>query len=78
MQELIAHLLDKQISLEEACEELGISPELTFAQEKELYSSIFQCGLCGTWCELCEANGYTDAAGMICQDCASEETDWKE
>ena len=74
MENLIAHLLNRQISLEEACEELGISPKLTYEQEVELYGTIFQCSICGFWQEVCDI-GYNGFDGLVCRDCEEEEED---
>lgn len=72
MSELIHCLLNRQISLEEACEELGINPNLTYQQEVELYSHVFQCSVCGFWQEICDV-GYDGFDGLVCRDCADEE-----
>ncbi len=70
IQELIDYLQGSCYSLYEGCNTLGIEEDdLTIEELEELDSQIFNCGVCGWWCEISEDSGIGEGE-FICTDCA--------
>ncbi len=64
--ELIDHLQGTCLSLEQACEDLGL--EVDDVDTDLLDGEVFLCAQCGWWCEACEANEGPDGED-VCDDC---------
>jgi hypothetical protein len=72
-QKLIEHLQGTCLSLEQACEQLGI--EVDDVDTEALDNELFLCAQCDWWCEISEASDDPDWNGDLCEDCAPEEDD---
>ena len=72
--ELISYLQGTCIEFDTACKEFNIDPDdITIEQLQEIDNWIFQCQVCGWWCERGDESDMGD--GNICIDCCDAAND---